>query len=32
MTDANDSPESAENWKITVFGPRKQIEAALIAH
>lgn len=32
MTDANDSPESTENWKITVFGPRKQIEAALIAH
>ena len=32
MTDASDSPESTENWKITVFGPRKQIEAALIAH
>ena len=32
MTEPSDNQESLENWKITVFGPRNQIEAALIAH
>lgn len=32
MTTSAQTANSAQNWKITVFGPRKQIEAALIAH